>query len=59
MGRRTWRGLRCRDDEPLKLGDENEVARLRRERRPGKPAALVVTRDGKEVKLTVTPGKGL
>jgi hypothetical protein len=27
--------------------------------RPGKPAALVVRRDGKEVKLTVTPGKGL
>ena len=25
----------------------------------GKPAALVVSRDGKEVKLTVTPGKGL
>ena len=27
--------------------------------KPGKPATLVVTRDGKEVKLTVTPGKGL
>ena len=27
--------------------------------KPGKPATLVVTRAGKEVKLTVTPGKGL
>jgi Aspartyl protease/PDZ domain len=27
--------------------------------KPGKPAVLVVKRDGKEVKLTVTPGKGL
>jgi hypothetical protein len=27
--------------------------------KPGKAAALVVVRDGKEVKLTVTPGKGL
>lgn len=27
--------------------------------KPGKAAALVVKRDGKEVKLTVTPGKGL
>ena len=26
---------------------------------PGKPVALVVSRGGKEVKLTVTPGKGL
>ena len=48
-----------RDDESLEVGDEDEVARLRRERRPGKPAMLVVTRDGKEVKLTVTPGKRL
>jgi hypothetical protein len=27
--------------------------------KPGQPVALVVKRDGKEVKLTVTPGKGL
>ena len=27
--------------------------------KPGKPAVLVVKRDGKELKLTVTPGKGL
>jgi hypothetical protein len=27
--------------------------------KPGKPATLVVKRDGKELKLTVTPGKGL
>jgi len=27
--------------------------------KPGKPAVLVIKRDGKEMKLTVTPGKGL
>ncbi len=27
--------------------------------KPGKVVTLVVSRDGKEVKLTVTPGKGL
>ncbi|MCI0703801.1 MAG: aspartyl protease family protein [Planctomycetia bacterium] len=27
--------------------------------KPGKPAVLVIKRDGKEMKLTITPGKGL